>query len=118
MWDHNKEPSVEAPDNPDVPRCCMCDEFEGLIEVDGKLYCEKHLVERFATDEMRKAFIYSHPILWYEFFADAVDERLDTRVTAALLRALEDFDKGNEVWQFTAIYADEEFREYVKGEVA
>ena len=114
----DNEPRVEPPEYEEPECCCMCDEIEDLVEVGGRKYCAKHLMERFATDEMRREFICRHPMLWYEFFADAVDEHLDGRVTAALLRALEEYDRGNEVWQFTNLYADEEFRAYVKGEVA
>ena len=112
------EPAVEPPEYAEPECCCMCDETEGLTEVGGRQYCGKHLTERFATDGMRRAFICSHPALWYPFFADAVDGKLDARVTAALLRALEQYGGGDEVWQFTALYAEEEFRAYVKGEVA
>lgn len=116
--DFNKEPPTEPPEAKAVPRCCLCDEFEDLTEVDGKRYCEKHLLERFDSAGLRHEFILKHPLLWYEFFADAVDEHLDPRVTNALLVALERYDNANDVETFCGTYAEDEYRTFVKGEVA
>lgn len=116
--DFNREPAVDPPEYAELPTCCGCDEIDDLTEVNGKLYCDKHLVEAFATAERRREFIKSNPLLWYEFFADAVDEHLDPRVTEAFLNALEQYDPGNDVEAFCGVYAEDEFTEFVKGEVA
>ena len=87
------ERRIEPEEYAELETCCMCDEIDDLVEVGGKRYCLQHLTECFASDKMMREFICKNPMLWYEYFSDAIDGKLDPRVTNALLEALDQYDE-------------------------
>lgn len=113
------ERQLESPDYEELPTCRLCDEIDDLVEVDGKLYCKKCLAKTFGTEAVRRGFIRAHAGEWCDFFAESIENEHLTAVPDAFLDALREL-VGNDYFEreFCETFAEDEFREYVKGEVA
>lgn len=118
----NLEPATEPPEGKEIPRCSQCDEFENLIWADAKLYCHdcfKKLFCKAATDKERRAFIRENPDLWCDFFAESIDNEHLDKITPRFLDALREM-VGSDYFEreFCETWAEDEFANYIKKEVA
>lgn len=113
------ERQLQPDDYDELPTCCLCDEIDELTEADGKLYCAKHLAETFGTEERRRDFIRAHADEWCKFFAESIENEHLTDVPARFLDALREL-VGNDYFEreFCETWAADEYREFLKGEVA
>lgn len=113
------ERKLTPDDYEELPMCCVCDEVDKLVEVDGKQYCDKCLAKTFGTEEMQRKFIRENAGDWCDFFAESIENEHLTNVPNAFLDALRKL-VGNDYFEreFCENVKEEDFIEFVKGEVA